>query len=145
METRTVDLNGGWAVTIRRPPLYLQTQWDEFREQVAIKRGEKRPPEAIQEQGRDPEPEVAFKIHPEHYQWWEETLLKAAVVSVKRPDGSEGKEVYIPDLGVTRFGRLLEAVFAFVNEAEESFRGDGGGDLADVGASSDAASAGAGA
>jgi len=122
METRKVDLGGGWQATIRRPGIYWVTVIADKHKAIARQYGEM-PAESleIKEQGKEePASDLPDKItlHPEHYRFWEDELLPASLVEMHK-DGQLVQTPALADLGLARFGKLLDAVMTLINEAEE--------------------------
>lgn len=125
METRKVDLGGGWEATIRRPGIHWNARIADVQKRIARQYGEL-PPEEIKEQGKE-EPQLpdVITLHPEHYQFWEHELLPAALVGMSHL-GKPVEQPHLADLGTVRFGKLLDAVMMFINSVEDSpFRGEG--------------------
>jgi len=129
METKELDLGGGWRAVIRRPPIDVIAGWNELDEDAKAPKEPPPPagqPEAIAaaaaaEAAKEPK---KLKLTRAHYRYAETDLLPAAVVRYTDPAGlvREVAKLYVPDLGIGRFAALLSGIFAFVNEAESSFR-----------------------
>lgn len=128
METKELDLGGGWKATIRRPGSFVMYQWWEVGDKHSAPKAE-----VYQEKGKDPgvvEAEVAAnegrpaRLTWQEIQFCEETLIPAAVLSFQLPDGStkQASQVYIPDLGMSALSKLITGIFQMVNDREAAFR-----------------------
>lgn len=132
-QTQMIDLGGGWQAEICRPPNWVSALW--FR---TLNKG-KEPHEVAEEaaaleQGRDdslPPAEGQAKaqrvrLKSEHLEVWERQVYPHVVLRFVRPDGESiaRDQVWLGDLGLNRFYRLMGAVSRFVRETDDSFRDD---------------------
>lgn len=126
METKELDLGGGWKATIHRPTTYRWYQWID----MVTETGEDAP---VIEKGVDPvemKPPKPKRLGPEFYRFLETDFVPEVVERFTDPKGQSlrPRDVYLPDLGVSRLTHIGMAAMEMMREANDSFRGAPGGD-----------------